>query len=74
MIVGNPVYIRSEWYSFYGGPLTSARMAHLCFNILQPVLNLLRFWFLVGNLGFKPRSPFGRRIYSNQEKKLRKEY
>ena len=29
-----PAYIRSEWYSFYGGPLTSAHMAHLLFNIL----------------------------------------
>ena len=39
----------------YGGPLTSARMAHLCFNILQPVLNLLRFWLMVGDQGIEPR-------------------
>ena len=31
-------------FVFIGGPLTSARMAHLLFNILQPVPNLLYFW------------------------------
>lgn len=51
----NPAYIRSEWYSFYGGPLTSARMAHLLFNILQPVPNLLYFWLMVGDQGIEPR-------------------
>ena len=30
-------------------------MAHLCFNILQPVLNLLRFWLMVGDQGIEPR-------------------
>ena len=29
-------------------------MAHLCFNILQPVLNLLRFWLMAGVAGLEP--------------------
>lgn len=35
----------------FGGPLTSAHMAHLLFNVLQPVPNLLYFWLMVGNQG-----------------------
>lgn len=30
-------------------------MAHLCFIIYRPVLNLLRFWSLVGDQGIEPR-------------------
>ena len=39
----------------YGGPLTSVRMAHLLFNVLQPVPNLLYFWLMVGDQGIEPR-------------------
>jgi len=43
-------HIETKLFSL-GGPLTSAHMAHLLFNILQPVPNLLYFWLMVGNQG-----------------------
>ena len=47
---GLMTHIETKLFSL-GGPLTSAHMAHLLFNILQPVPNLLYFWLMVGNQG-----------------------
>ena len=48
------LYSQRIVFCFYGGPLTSVRMAHLLFNILQPVPNLLYFWLMAEGAGFEP--------------------
>ena len=51
--IAPPIFAANSSH-FYGGPLTSAHMAHLLFNILQPVPNLLYFWLMAGVAGLEP--------------------